>query len=246
MLTALQQRRINDWTLLVCDRSALFSSLQRAQMGDWRWRRHLSLESLLAVTWKHIADQWTDAAARPSWRIDMECHPERWNCHQPIPEKGTAGLCEIAFDSTGLVGVDMKSHQTQPPRPYSIVVKGNEAQDTGCHRARSMPKPADVLIPSGSLFASLCVSGRLVTAPAREAVRAVLRQDATQQLKQRRVQGKLARMSEDIYLPGLQPRLFTNITPDPSWRHLCLPADVGIHAPVPAGNRRGMDRDATF
>ncbi|CAE7490256.1 unnamed protein product [Symbiodinium sp. CCMP2592] len=88
-----------------------------------------------------------------------------------------------------------------------------------------MAKPADVLIPSGGLFASLCVSGRLVTAPAREAVRAVLRQDATQQWKQRRVQGKLASMSEDIYLPCLQPRLFTNITPDPSWRHLCLPAD---------------------
>ena len=41
-------------------------------------------------------------------------------------------MSSISFNTFGLVGVDIKSHQVNSEVPFASLVAGNEAQDSGC------------------------------------------------------------------------------------------------------------------
>ncbi len=73
----------------------------------------------------------------------------------------------------------MKSHQEDdPPCPYQVVVDGNALVDLGCEAARTLPRPADVHMPTGGLFAHIVIEGRMVTGSITTAIRERLRAQA--------------------------------------------------------------------
>ena len=65
----------------------------------------------------------------------------------------------------------------------------------------------------------------MITAPANQAVRAILRHQASSQLATRQVQGKLATPGLGIYSGALDPYVFTQAKLLPEWRCLALPTD---------------------
>ena len=96
---------------------------------------------------------------------------------RPSLTSGTCGgnmraivwFCQIPFCQYGLVGVDVKSHQSGIPVLMDLIVLGNEAQDRACAAAR---------LPSEGPFGFLCYHQAMVTSPTRSAIRGVLRQQA--------------------------------------------------------------------
>ena len=106
----------------------------------------------------------------------------------------------------GLVGVDIKRHQTGEPCPHPVLVRGNESVDAACNLARDRTQPPDVLIPSGGQFAYIVTKGRMVTKRTVEAVRQLMREQAHRRWGERVVQGKLAVVSRHIYTPVLDLR----------------------------------------
>ena len=225
MLCALRWRRPGDWNLLVCDRSALFAALRRSHCPS-RWA-HFPLESVLRAVLDHLQRSWRGGRFTPSWRLDVETHPEKWNVRREH-QGHTRTMVQVAFDEHGLVGVDVKSHQQGDPCPYPVIIEGNEQQDEGCRQARLRPQPPDIFLPAGSLFAFLVWEGRMITTTTREAVRRQLRLQACQQWKLRRVQGKIARLGPELYRASMHPRHYTQITIPIEWRTLALPQDGDV------------------
>ena len=48
-------------------------------------------------------------------------------------------MSRISFERNGLVGVDIKSHQTKTTIPYPAITKGNDTQDINCEDIRRLP-----------------------------------------------------------------------------------------------------------
>ena len=74
-------------------------------------------------------------------------------------------MSKIAFTKFGLVGVDVKSHETNSALPYPAITTGNDKQDRNCEGARLPRAPSAIKIPSGGPFAYLCKDGHMVTGP---------------------------------------------------------------------------------
>ena len=222
MLNALRWRRPGQWNMLVCDRSALFSAMLRSQQAH-KWTCH-PLESRLQVVLRQLQAAWDGTTPKPSWRLDMEAHPDRWNLRRDL-DGSLVWMVRLGFERHGLVGVDIKSHQHGDLLPHPVVVKGNEQQDMGCRNAQRQPLPENIRLPSGGPFAFIAREGRMLTAPARDTVRKILRDQAARQWKQRRVQGKIAREGTDLFCAVLHPRLYTAVPIPTRWQTLALPQD---------------------
>ena len=223
-LVALRWVSLVDWNLLVCDRSAIFPVLNRARRGLWKHFRHHPIESRLARILQSLDTGWRPPALPPSWKLNLDSFPERWNVPCPSARPG-AYLSRVALQVPGLVAVDIKSHQTGTSAPFPFLVAGNEAQDNACAAARAQPLPPDVHLPTGGVFAFICLEGRMVTAPAREAIRRLLRTQALQKWQTCAVQGKLARVHLGVYTPCLRLAFYTRVAPDAAWSSLLLPRD---------------------
>ena len=161
MLVALRWRRAGKWNLFVGDRSALFSvtkGLWDALPGDVAKGACFPLESRLRRVLIELHRGWQEAipAPVPSWRMDQVARPYAWNVQRrELDTDSMRWYCEVPYVRDGFVGVDVKSHQTGPPCPYPVIVRGNESIDTECDHARNKPRPPDVFIPTGGQFAFL-------------------------------------------------------------------------------------------
>ena len=132
----------------------------------------------------------------------------------------------LAWVHSGVVGVDVKSHQDGADVPFAAIVQGNEAQDKLCDEVRSIPRPADVRRPSGGFFAGLSIGGFAVTSPPAKAIRGLMRDQAVQEWRKRAVQGKVGRMGSCLFAPTLDLRVFTCCKIEERWQSLLLPSDV--------------------
>ena len=99
-------------------------------------------------------------------------------------------VCQIPFCQYGLVGVDVKSHQSGVLSPWTSLCL--EMRRRACAAAKSQPLPDCVRLPSGGPFAFLCYHQAMVTSPTRSAIRGVLRQQALMEWRKCPVQGKIA------------------------------------------------------
>ena len=64
-------------------------------------------------------------------------------------------MSKISFAKFGLVGVDVKSHQTKSTITYPIITIGNDSQDRNCENARRSPTIDVITVPSWDLFTYL-------------------------------------------------------------------------------------------
>ena len=67
----------------------------------------------------------------PCWRLHFEAFPDLWNKTDIFSATGASKkLSRTAFDSHGLVGMDIKSHQASPPYyPTEALAHGNAKVD---------------------------------------------------------------------------------------------------------------------
>jgi hypothetical protein len=228
-LSGLRWRRLDAWNLLVGDRSALFDVLSRVSTGSHNQLMHYScapLEARLARICRELELAWSSSGPKPSWRLSQEHDPEIWNVYRTEPVSGRVKCySRIAFSRFGLVGLDVKSHQIETSIPYPVIVQGNEQVDLGCEVVLKSPQPLDIHVPSGGYLAFLTFRGRMITRSARDAVRAILREDALQLWKQRPVQGKLGSMQSLVYTGCLDMRFYSNVAIPERWSFLLLPCD---------------------
>ena len=102
------------WHLLVFDRSALFSSLRAAVKS---MPAHILSSSCLTLVTqlRHILLEldkaWSPASPKPSWRLHQEQFPSMWDVTLPLRDKQRS-FSKIAFLRSGVVGVDVRSHQS--------------------------------------------------------------------------------------------------------------------------------------
>ena len=119
---------------------------------------------------------WNDISDKPKWRNDQEESPSKWNVQTVSDEDNKfKWMSKIAFTKFGLVGVDVKSHQTNSALPYPAITIGNDKQDRNCEDARLLPTPSAIKILSGGPFAYLCKDGNMVIGPINKFVMGVLR-----------------------------------------------------------------------
>ena len=128
-LTALRWRRLGSHNLLVVDRAAFFSILKRYE-EPLRKRNKGPLGPLEAriqhIVWE-LRRAWHPPLVVPSWRLHFESFPDLWNKTGPfLPAGNLKKLSRVAFDSCGLVGMDIKSHQVFPrailPTPWHMAM----------------------------------------------------------------------------------------------------------------------------
>ena len=105
----------------------------------------------------------------------------------------------MSFDQHGLVGVDVKSHQTSTAFPYPVITEGNEEQDTYCKGANVRDRPRDILLPSGGPLVFLCKDGRMVTTIPNKFTRNLLRHQSIALMATKLTQGILAKLKGQIY-----------------------------------------------
>ena len=83
---------------------------------------------------------WQDTAVKPKWRIDQEESPSKWNVQTRSDEDDKSRwMSKISFVKFGLVGVDVKSHQTNSTIPYPSIIIGTDSQDRNCESAMRYP-----------------------------------------------------------------------------------------------------------
>ena len=227
-MCALQHRRPGHWHPLVFDRSALFSNLKVAESSPPP--RILSSHAIPLVTHlRHILVElqraWSPLSPKPSWRLHQELHPSLWNVSHPLNGK-LRSFSRIGFLSSGLVGVDIRSHQSDTCLPFPVLVTGNEAQDAGCTAAQRLQCPPDVMVPSGGPFAWFSHDSRMVTSPIRSHTRNMLREQSTAAWRQRPVQGLVPRLAQHPFQPALDPTLYVRCKFPPSGAKWCLPSDT--------------------
>ena len=227
LVCSLKFRRPSQWRLLVFDRSALFSTLRAAVKS---MPAHILSSSCLTLVTqlRHILLElekaWSPASPKPSWRLHQEQFPSMWDVTLPLRDKQRS-FSKLAFLHSGVVGVDIRSHQSSSCLPFPVLVSGNEAQDAGCSAGRRLPPPADVFLPSGGPLAWYSVDSRMVTGPIRAHVRSLLRRQSTAAWSQRAVQGLLPRVAKHVFCPPLDPSLFLLCSFPSPWVAWCLPSD---------------------
>eukprot|EP00439_Symbiodinium_sp_Y106_P055377 s232_g7.t1 len=229
MLGSLRYRRSRDWMLLVADRSALFHILNKVSEGDEAVLLKQRCQPWVTRLWHILRERaaiWKPDVQTPSWRLQQVELPSAWNIQLPDAEASTSRwFSRIAFSRFGLVGVDIKSHQTLSALPHPVLVQGNQLQDEGCAEARAHPSLPDLRRPVGGTFAYLVCQGRSVTSPARDLIRNLMRQEALSSWASKPVQGLIAHVSHEIFKPCLNPDLYKHWQIPARWRRWALPQD---------------------
>ena len=227
LLVGLRWCLVDNWNLLVFDRSALFSVLQVCAHGSLHDLLLLSCAPLAARLRRRVqflVRAWSGTAPEPAWRLHQVAYPDHW--HRAFPVHGKLRrMSSISFTHSGLVGVDIKSHQVGCALPFPSLVAGNEAQDSECSAVIFHPPPANLPYPTGGFFCFLSVSGSMVVVPPREVFRDTLRQQAMHLWAKRRVQGKVASLGLQVFGECLFPGWYVDCVPCPAWRPWCLPSD---------------------
>ena len=228
LVCALRFRRPDQWHLLVFDRSALFSSMRVAVAGSVS-RLVSSQCSPLVVMLKHVFGElrraWSGFVPAPSWKLHQQRFPHQWNIQLPV-DGHQRTFSRIAFAEDGVVGVDIRSHQTNTSLPFPVLTQGNEAQDAGCSAQSRSAAPPDIRVPTAGTFAWICLDGRMVTGPIRQCVRQVQRGQSEAAWSERPVQGLLPRVANQIFTPSLDPSLHTQCTFPSTWLRWTLTADT--------------------
>ena len=231
LVCSLRFRVPDRWHLLVFDRSSFGHAMRASVSGSLHQLLASSCCTLvlhLKKELQHLGHHWTGHAACPSWRQHQESFPQHWNSSTAIDGRRVV-TSRIAFEHQGIVGLDIKSHQTGPPAPFPILVQGNEVQDQGCEAARGLPLPSNIRVPSGGPFAWYSDQGHMVTSPIREHVRNKLRQESAAAWCQRAVQGLLPRLITEVFRPALDPSLYTQCVFPANWLRWALPTDRKPH-----------------
>ena len=139
--------------------------------------------------------------------------------------------------STGIIGVDIKSHQEtqgwcdpdgKGAKPSPTIWAANRAADNGCDEAREQPIPRDVRVPTGGPFVFYMSEGRMWTTGTSTTIRKLVCKQARSEWAERPVQGKLATMvAEDgdagLYGPTMDPKAFTEVYVPHPWRWALQP-----------------------
>ena len=227
LLCALRFRVPGRWHLLVFDRSSLFQVMHSALRGTLHQLLHSScctLVLLLRRVLKQLEQAWDGTCPLPAWKLHQQHFPTNWHTFAPVSGKLKCHS-RIAFEAIGLVGLDIKSHQSGSPVPFPNLVQGNVVQDQGCDAARLSTSPADVRMPSGGPFAWFSDQGYMVTSPIREHVRHKLRSSCLHDWCSRPVQGLLPRLAHEVHQPTLDPALYTQCHSSGRWERWMLPSD---------------------
>ena len=231
LVCSLRFRAMDRWHLLVFDRSSLAHALRVSIEGSLHQLLALSCCPLvlhLKRVLQQLGRHWTGNAPSPSWRQHQEAFPQHWNSSTAIDGRPVV-TSRIAFQHQGVVGLDIKSHQSGPPAPFPILVQGNEVQDQGCDAARRLPLPGNIRVPSGGPFAWYSDEGHMVTSPIRVHVRNKLRQASAEAWGQRAVQGQMPRLITEVFRPALDPALYTRCAFSESWYRWALSTDHTPH-----------------
>ena len=85
-------------------------------------------------------------------------------------------MSKIPFERHGLIGVDVKSHQTKTIISYPTITKGNDIHDRNCEDVKYWPKIADIKIPNGGSLVYPRREGCMVTGPTNNCIRSLLKQ----------------------------------------------------------------------
>ena len=190
LVCALRFRRPDQWHLLVFDRSALFSSTRVAVAGSVS-KLVSSQCSPLVVMLKHVFGElrraWSGSVPAHSWKLHQQRFPHQWNIQLPV-DGHQRTFSRIAFAEDGVVGVDIRSHQTNTSLPFPVLTQGNEAQDVGCSAQSRSAAPPDIRLPTAGTFAWIGLDGRMVTGPIRQCVRQVQRGQSEAAWSERPVQ----------------------------------------------------------
>ena len=108
-------------------------------------------------------------------------------------------MSKISYERNGLIGVDVKSHQTKTTIPYLAISNGNDSQDRNCEDIRRAPTIDDIKIPSGGPFVYLSREGFMVTGPTNKFVRNLLRQQSPAEFKTKQMTGKVVNIKDAVY-----------------------------------------------
>ena len=225
MLGSLRYRRHGEWMLLVADRSALFHILNKASVGDEAVLLKQHCQPWVTRLW-HIlrerAASWKPGVPIPSWRLQQIELPSAWNIQLPgDADSRSKWYSRIAFSRFGLVGVDIKSHQTHTALPHPVLAQGNQQQDEGCAVARTLPRPSDIRKPAGGL---VCQS-HSVTSPVRDFLRKAMRKEALTKWASKPVQGLIAHVGQELFKPCLNPELYRHCHIPAPWKRWALAQD---------------------
>jgi len=229
MVAGFRWRCPGQWFLYVGDRSSLFGVVRRLVHGTASELHKYCcspLEFRLRRILLSLRDAWNPPVALPRWRADQESRPDRWNVRLASGDGGRLQWwSKVAWCEFGVVCIDVKSHQEGANIPYPAVVEGNEAQDSSCSTVLSGPLPAEVLVPSGGLFANLMLFGRTVTCSPARAAREAFRRQAAAAWAQRPVQGLVPKVAHRLFHRCLDARLYASCRIVPRLQPLLLPGD---------------------
>ena len=153
--------------MFVGDRSALFDALKKTVNTSSIWPSRgacLPLEGRLRSIMRQTASAWNDCGDMPRWKVDQVQNPGAWEVRMVLdPDPKPKWMSKVSFNQFGVVGVEVKSHQTRTAIPYPVITEGNDKQDAYCKGALVKARPSDILIPSGGPLVFLCKDGRMVT-----------------------------------------------------------------------------------
>ena len=145
--------------MFVGDRSALFAALRDAADPCSIWPSRgacLPLEGRLRAIMRRMAGSWAGGSDTPQWKEDQILNPGRWEVRIAFdPDPKLKWMSRISFNQYGLVGVDVKSHQTNTAIPYPVITQGNDEQDSYCKGTNVKHRPPDIFLPSGGPLAFL-------------------------------------------------------------------------------------------
>ena len=85
----------------------------------------------------------------PRWKVDQVQNLGVWEVRMVLdPDPKPKWMFRISFNQFGLVGVDVKSHQTRSSIPYPVITEGTEEQDSYCKGALARERPPHIILPS--------------------------------------------------------------------------------------------------
>ena len=118
MLSALRYAKPGAWNLFVGDRGSLFSLTSKLSDDGPLLKAiprsaNIPLASRLSGILARLQVAWPGTPPLPpTWRMHQTMHPHKWNVQQLLLAR-PAWYSQIAFCNYGLVGVDVRSHQSQ-------------------------------------------------------------------------------------------------------------------------------------
>ena len=229
-LIALRWRRVGSYNLLVVDRSSFFGILHRSHLPTHKRNKGTlaPLEARLHRILLQLENSWHPPRVLPSWLQHLHAHPDAWNKRGPFgPDQIIKTLSKVAYNRGGTIGIDIKSHQVEPPfHPTPALAQSNASVDRLCALARPLPAPCDVRQPSSPLFCNLSYRGYMIMADPLRAVRSFLRNQAVARQRRIQIHGKISRLGKEAFLRTLEPSILSCVLIPPEWRIFCLPADI--------------------